>query len=306
MKKATSLIGLGGILWLAIFMAGPLGRFQKSGLSRGRLPNPGLLSLLSFGNQALIADSVWVQNVQMLGRMDIFNAKKDQKRALALGAITASEIDPTFVFPLEAMGVVLSAWMHETPLARKLFLKGWFLAPQSWKFPFFLGFLAYFYEGDQRRAAEFLRRAALKDGCPPYITRLTAKLYTVSGRPEEGLQFLDAASSTESLAFFRPQIEERKKEILLTLAFEDIQKALEEYRKRFGKMPRDIEELKDLGLLGKLPKDPFGGDFKLDKDGRVFTTSGRRPLKLKAPHGSSGLRPLSEPLKGQEGRHDHD
>jgi hypothetical protein len=219
--------------------------------------------------------------------MDVFKANDTQKRILALRTITVSEIYPTFVFPLEAMGVVLSTWMNETGLARRLFLRGWFLAPQSWKFPFFLGFLSYIHEGDTRRAAEFFRDASTKSGCPAYVTRLTAKLYTLSGSPEEALAFLESASKVASLADFRPQIEERKREVLLTMAFEEIEWALAHYRARFGRLPEDIEGLKAFGLLKRVPKDPFGGKFLIDKEGRVITTSGRTPIKPKSP-----LRPL--------------
>lgn len=291
-KAARALVSCGLIFWLAVFLGGALGRHHHERLAWAELPKSGVLIPLSFGCRALMADSVWVATVQRLGGMDVFKASDTQKRVLAQGAVAASEIDPHFVFPLEAMGVVLSAWMNEAGIARKLFLRGWFLAPQSWKFPFFLGFLSYIHEGDTRRAAEFLKRASIKPNCPAYVTRLTAKLYTLSGNPKEALAFLESVSGLESLAYFRPQIEERKKEVLLTMAFDEIEGALARYRARFGKPPKDIQELKALGLLKRVPKDPFGGDFLIDKQGRVITTSGRTPIKPKTAPRPFGLKPL--------------
>ena len=251
------------------------------------------LSLLDAQLKPLAADALWIRTVQALGRLDVQQATAPQKQGLYRAALAVNEVDPSFVFPLEAMGVVLSAWMNEDRLAGKLFLRGQFLAPESWKFPFFLGFLAYFYEGDAGRAANYLRLAALKPGCPVYVSRLVAKLYAFSGRPKEGLSFLDSVMGLESLADYRPQIEKRRKEIVLTAAFQEIQGAIERYRTRFGRPPKNLGVLTALGLLDEIPKDPFGGQFRIDpKTGLVFTTSGATPLKPKEHFKRPGLSPL--------------
>jgi hypothetical protein len=252
------------------------------------------LSLLDGQLRPLVADALWIRTVQALGRLDVQQATMPQKQGLSRAALAVNEVDPSFVFPLEAMGVVLSAWMNENRLAGKLFLRGQFLSPENWKFPFFLGFLAYFYEDDAGRAANYLGLATLKPGCPVYISRLVAKLYAFSGRPEEGLSFLDSVMGLESLADFRPQIEERRKELSLTMAFQEIQGAIERYRTRFGRPPKNPGVLTAMGLLEETPKDPFGGEFRIDpKTGRVFTTSGATPLKPKEHLKRPGLSPVS-------------
>ena len=264
---------------------------------------PPPLFLLDAQLKPLAADVLWIRTVQTLGRLEVRQTTTPQKQGLYRAVLAVNELDPSFVFPLEAMGVVLSAWMNEDRLAGKLFLRGHSLAPNSWKFPFFLGFLSYFYEGDPRRAANYLRLAALKPGCPAYISRLVAKLYLYSGMPKEGLDFLDSALDLESLKDFRPQIEQRRKELLLTMAFEEIQAAMERYKARFGKAPQDMEALKASGLLHEIPKDPFGGEFRIDpltktpgQIARVFTTSGATPLKLRQQPKRPGL---SSPRKGK-------
>ena len=130
------------VLWGAAWGLQP--RLAALGASRARdssffFSGPPL-SLLDAQLKPLAADALWIRTVQALGRLDVRQATVPQKQGLYRAALAVNEVDPSFVFPLEAMGVVLSAWMNEDRLAGKLFLRGQFLAPESWKFPFFLGF----------------------------------------------------------------------------------------------------------------------------------------------------------------------
>jgi len=51
--------------------------------------------------------------------------------------------------------------------------------------------------------------------------------------------------------------------------------ALDKYVLENKQQPQDISVLKDLGLVDKIPDDPFGGQYFIDKKGQIRSTSER-------------------------------
>ena len=68
-----------------------------------------------------------------------------------------------------------------------------------------------------------------------------------------------------------------KKTYLIRLnAFKEVRRieiARDRYRENHGKMPATVEEVVQGGLLTPVPRDPYGGTFYLEADGKVATTS---------------------------------
>jgi hypothetical protein len=79
-----------------------------------------------------------------------------------------------------------------------------------------------------------------------------------------------------------------RKEALLALTA--LQQAVVRYRQRYGRSPAALAELVMTGLIIKLPVDPYGGEFYLDEDGKVQTTS---KFRLLSQH--KGPAPAMEP-----------
>ena len=52
-----------------------------------------------------------------------------------------------------------------------------------------------------------------------------------------------------------------------------IEEALEKYRAEEGEGVEDLQELVAKGYLEELPADPYGGEWVLMENGRVFSTS---------------------------------
>jgi hypothetical protein len=63
-----------------------------------------------------------------------------------------------------------------------------------------------------------------------------------------------------------------------------IEEAIAEYKDRFQTDPEDLGRLVKAGLLERIPDDPYGGNFYLDEQGRVRTTSKLVPVEK--THGS--------------------
>jgi hypothetical protein len=52
-----------------------------------------------------------------------------------------------------------------------------------------------------------------------------------------------------------------------------IETAVNKYKEKFGILPKTLKDLVQNNLLKEIPKDPYGGVYYIDKDGKVRTTS---------------------------------
>jgi hypothetical protein len=52
-----------------------------------------------------------------------------------------------------------------------------------------------------------------------------------------------------------------------------LEKAVEHFRERLGRLPRHLDELVKQGVVREIPSDPYGGTFYLTPEGGVKTTS---------------------------------
>lgn len=64
---------------------------------------------------------------------------------------------------------------------------------------------------------------------------------------------------------------EKRVDALKRIAF--LQEKVDAFKKRFGVAPRKLEQLIQQGIITAIPEDPYGGDFFVDQNGRVYTTS---------------------------------
>ena len=91
-----------------------------------------------------------------------------------------------------------------------------------------------------------------------------------SGQTELAISYLSAMLKGEN----NPTLK-KSYQIRLT-AFREtrrIEVARDRYRESRGAMPATIEQLVSGGFLSPPPKDPYGGQYYLESDGKVTTTS---------------------------------
>jgi hypothetical protein len=73
----------------------------------------------------------------------------------------------------------------------------------------------------------------------------------------------------------------RIKEIVVEKHIQILQKAVSEYRKRYGHNPSCLGDLVEAKLITTIPQEPFGGRYYLDRDSlMVRSTELKRRLKL--------------------------
>lgn len=139
----------------------------------------------------------------------------------------------------------------------------------DWYLPFFAGFNSSFFLKDYAEAAKYYQRAGELSGSD--LTRLLAGRYMQkSGQTELAIAYLSVMEKGEK----NPAL---KKNYLLRLsAFREarrIEISYDRFMETRGIKPATVAQLVSSGFLVPPPIDPYGGQFYLDPEGKVATTS---------------------------------
>jgi len=139
----------------------------------------------------------------------------------------------------------------------------------DFKIPFFIGFNYAYFLKDYKKAAYYYKKASEISGSPLF-TRLAARYFYEGGETELGIAYLKTMIKLTRKENIRKSYEIRLKALE---AINQIEKAIKKYKDQYGTLPGNIEELVKTGFLKKIPEDPYGGKFYIDKNGKVRTTS---------------------------------
>lgn len=139
----------------------------------------------------------------------------------------------------------------------------------DWYLPFFAGFNSSYFLKDYAAAARYYQRAGELSGAD--LSKLLAGRYLQeSGQTELAITYLSAMEKGE-----RNQAVKKGYQTRLA-AFKEVRR-IEIARDRFtesrGEAPTTVEQLLQEGFLSPPPVDPYSGQFFLEPDGKVATTS---------------------------------
>lgn len=139
----------------------------------------------------------------------------------------------------------------------------------DWYLPFYAGFNNAFFLKDFKKAADYYQRAGELSGSD--LSRLLAGRYMLeSGHTELAIKYLTAMERVE-----RNQPIKKSYQIRIA-AFKEvlrIESARDRYLQANGKLPQSYKQLVQEKFLDPEPDDPYGGEFYLESDGKVSSTS---------------------------------
>ncbi|MDA3824097.1 MAG: hypothetical protein PF450_15990, partial [Bacteroidales bacterium] len=128
----------------------------------------------------------------------------------------------------------------------------------------------YFFLKDIKAAGMYLEKAASIQGAPEFYKTLAARMHLQSGNIISGIVFL-----TEMLReTYDPNTRmflQKRLDALKLIAF--LEKNVIEYIRQFDKRPDTLSDLVSEGFIEEIPDDPYGGEFYLMENGRVYSTS---------------------------------
>ncbi len=180
----------------------------------------------------------------------------------------AVELDPYNMDAYYFAQAILSWDVGRVDLANKLLDHGMQYRTWDWQLPYFAGFNHAYFLKDYATASRYYQRAGELSGFDLY-KNLAGRYMQEAGRTELAIRYLSTLEQGEkNLAI-------KKSYQLRLIAFQEVQRievARDEYQKKFGRLPASIDQLVQEGLLTP-PVDPYGGNFYLQPDGKVATTS---------------------------------
>lgn len=135
---------------------------------------------------------------------------------------------------------------------------------------FYLWFMKFYFEKNLIAASKYIKLAAAKPGAPEYYATLAARMDLYTGNPLTGALFLedmlDKTSSPATKKFLEKRIESLKR-----IAF--LEEKVNVFKQKYSMFPEKLEDLLTERIIIAIPSDPYGGEFFLQPNGRVYTTS---------------------------------
>ena len=254
------------------------------------LPSGKFLKTAAIAYDELLADILWIKALTYFGGHYITDMRYDWLYHIL--DITTT-LDPCFEDPYEFGGVVLSQVMGDVKESTALLKKGIKNVPQNhkryWYLYFFTAFNYMYSQHDYSTAARYLEQAARFPKSPAYLPLLVSRLYANAESPDVAISFLkEMLLSTKS-----PEIQEklarRIKEVMVERDLRILEQVRDNFLNQCGRYPKNINELVTAGLLTNIPTEPFGGDYYLDNDHNMQSSSISKRLKVHISKGTDNL-----------------
>jgi hypothetical protein len=248
------------------------------------LPRASLLRVAGRAFLPVIADYYWLAAIQATGKAN----SAAEYRDIADYAQLITDIDPDFAYVYQFGAVMVpfnngrEVWSN-APESTALLEKGVARFPGS---VFLRTLLAYNYSVLQKqyaRAAHLLEETARLPGAPNYLPLLATRLYSQAGDFDAASAFADQFAANAADPETRAAFEHRTKEIALERILQTVDRAVEAFRERTGRLPDDLKELVASRVLTSIPSDPLEGELYLGTDGRAYSTSQQHRLEVYDP-----------------------
>ncbi len=167
------------------------------------LPSGRHTKALTLGFSNLAADVLWVRAVSYFGGHILTDNEYPWLYRILVQVTT---LDPPFMYPYLFGGMVLALKPETGHESIAMLARGMANYPGDWRYPFYIGFNAFYNQHDPERAAELMRYAASLQGSPEYLPHLAASLLAESGRIDAAIQFLETMAEGTSNHVARAKI----------------------------------------------------------------------------------------------------
>lgn len=188
----------------------------------------------------------------------------------------ATELDPYFLDPYVFANSVLVWDAGMAREANALLEKGSRYRDWDYWLPFYLGFNYYYFLHDNDKASASLMEASKRPGAGSFIPFFAARIAYKGNRTENAILFLEGVLKTTKDESMRKDYETRLETLKRILFLEN---AVAAYREKTGGAPDNFNALLEQRIIDRIPDDPYGGKFYIEKDGTIRTTSDLRPMK---------------------------
>lgn len=284
--RQTALAG-GALVLIGMLLAA--GVLRASEQVRLLEPQTQRLLYLRSGNAAdrvmlafddIAADAYWMRAIQNYGR-DRHSSRPDRFALLYPLLDLTTTLDPRFNLAYRFGAIFLSVQPPDGPgrpdLAVALLEKGLRHNPARWQYAHDIGFIHYWYTGDDNEAARWFERAATMPEAPEWIAPVAAATRARGGDRAGARRLLEELLQTATEKYTKAAAERGLLQLQALDAIDELQHLVDSYQRRNGRYPsgwRDLPELR-----GMVPADGTGAPFVYDPSTNQVSLSPDSSLK---------------------------
>jgi len=237
-----------------------ISRTKIPGSSIIYIPSGKYLKFATFGYSSLMADLIYIWAIQYYSDYSI----EDRFNYLDHIFSIISELDPLYLDPYQ-IGALIATYEARAPdLALKILDRGLAKNPDQWIFPLEAGHYAQMIKKDFKLAQHYYKKTMEIKDVPSIAKRLYANA---------AFKAMDFQTSWQNwLEIYQTAEDERIKKIAsnhfyqvkAAIDISTIKEAINKFRARYHRHPRELSRLVNTGFLNSLPKDLDGQKYLYD------------------------------------------
>ena len=283
MRQVSIAISLLSVLAVLIYAYPRIEESSRPSLRLFSLPPQFALEIMSLGNKELLSTIIFYKTEFYFGEKVGWAKERPELRRLYVALDKATDLDPRnmdcYYFAQGALSWIKPA----IPDLNRLLEKGMKYRPHDWYLPFFISANYYFQLEDPIQAARYLKQAARLNPGNSVFATLTARMLYQGNRTDAAIVYLKSIIQDTRNPILRKRLIKR---LQVLEAIGVLKRAVAAYAKKTGSPPKSLEDLVSIGIIKRLPEDPYGGTFFLDKKGKIYTTSNMAERWKKNGHNS--------------------
>ena len=227
--------------------------------------------ILALGNKGLLSDFQFLELTTFWGGRILHggNIKEEDWRYFISSVESITDLDPYFLDPYLLAEGFLTWEARQYEEANRLLEKGVENRTWDWNLPYFVGFNYFYFLHDYKNGANYVMKASKIHGAPGFLPTLASRLAYYGGKTKTAVLFLKGLLFDTKDPYLRKSLQLR---LLALERAELIEEAVQKFKEDHGRLPKTKELVND-GYLDEMPIDPYGGEWGILKNGRVFSTS---------------------------------
>jgi len=232
-----------------------------------------LLKSISLGYNNFIANILWVQTVNYYG------AEQEQidYSILSQKLNTIITLNPYAEHAYYIAASIIPWGTNSTKLSNGIIKQAIQHLPNDWRWPYYYGFNAYWFEQDIETAAHYLSMAATITGAPPIIASIALRMQSKHGDIDTALIFLERLIHEKQDVHMRNQLIAQRK----TLLTEKSLQTVDQWLGTLGQRAHNSSDLEQLSAKG-FPihvKLPDGGYVHINAKGEAVSSIAKKRFK---------------------------
>ncbi len=238
------------------------------------------LRAASFGFQNVLSNYLWFQTVNYFGK----HYRMDQNYYwLAHMCNVITDLDP-YHKELYEFCSYLVAWENKnTEAGQKLLSKGIEFNPDYWRFYYLRGMNHLMFDKNEAAARDDFIAASKAPDAPFFVNSLATKQIANLNNPETAVSFLIEMIQNAKDANQKAALQGHLKKTLNEIAIVKLEKYRDQYKEKFGELPKSIKDLRTVGALDTELLDPNGERYRIDEKGEISSNQIKERIYLLKP-----------------------